>query len=212
MNTPKATTFNLKTFVKPRKAYQIVLKNVVESDKEKYQLSDKELFYTKTYLRPNQKYPLNTYVDIPMALLNHYAKRQYQISYKIETVDHANLKVIGNLNRLELNSYYKTNYLKPPANVQVDQVTDKYNLVVKILYHKKNKQGRICGEKVQKALKNSVYAYLNKQETLDSYSRNPRSLFTDVLNKTLQKNILTEITENAGFVKAILITNINLND
>lgn len=207
MNQPKVTSFNLKSFLRQRKSVSVVLNEILTNNRNKYEFLKKKTFFSKTYLRAHQKYTPNTHIDVPLSLLNYYSKRQYYLRYNIDKIQDS--EASAGVQSLKLNSFYKTNYLSPAANIEVRKRTDLYDLTLKILYKKRDKNKRLCGQAIQKRIKQKTLAFLSQQK-LNTYSDDPLRLIAEVLNKSFQKDLADRLLDQASFLKSILVVNVDL--
>lgn len=210
MSNPKVSAFNLKAFTKQRTLYNILLKNVISNENAVFKLIQEPTFYSKTYWKINQNYPLNTKVDVPLAELNHYRKREYLAKYLVYQMDHKSKEIFADINELTLNCFFKTNYLRFPDNLNIQYKNEDFLIEIKVLTHHRNKVNRICGERVRKELKKEILQYLDAALKTDRLKANKALIFEDVLNKSFTKNLLHTITKNGDFIKGVVVTRIFL--
>ena len=208
-NTTKQTGFNLKNFLKTRKLYDLDLNNLVIVENDNFVLSPEPVFYSKTYLKLNQKYPPRANINLPMGALNHYKKREYKLIYELKEIQPTEKKVLLDLKALALNSFCKTNYLRHPKNIHVDHKADNYDISLKLLINHRNSAGHICNKNLKKELRKKVLQYLSDSNTKERYLEN-KTIILDILNRKLAKDILNSLGENTDYVKSVLVTEVRL--
>lgn len=210
MSNPKLSVFNVKSFLKQRIAHEVYLEDIITSNSKSYSYHQEPLFYTKTYLKPNQKYPPKTKLAIPLGVLNHYKKRQYKAIYQIKDIDEEKCRVNAGLVGLDTNSFCKTNYLKWPTNIHVDYKTQKYELAIKILNLERNNANKKCNSTIKKSIRKLTIDYLNDPLLLKKYNEEPKKLILDILNKNLFKDLFLKLGPVNEFIKSIRVIKVEL--
>lgn len=187
---------------KLKKEYQLYLRQYLVV-KQQVNIKEEDVFYSKLFITPYQTFPANTYVKVPLQLMQVFSKRYLTLKYKITSIDHQQRKIYADLVGMYLEGILNQNY-NFGFNQSLKFKKDGVLLNLKLLFFKKV-ASKVCSKKKRTEVKKQVLQYLNANQG-DLYT-----LLTKLLNKNFNREIMMNI-KNSDFLKAILMTDIEKID